>query len=44
MRYISTRGSKEVQAKEAIYRGIAEDGGLYTPVSIPFLDIKEIKI
>lgn len=43
MRYISTRGSKEVQAKEAIYRGIAEDGGLYTPVSIPSLDIGEIK-
>ena len=43
MRYISTRGSKEVQAKEAIYRGIAEDGGLYTPVSIPFLDIEKIK-
>lgn len=43
MRYISTRGSKEVQAKEAIYRGIAEDGGLYTPVSIPSLDIEKIK-
>ncbi|WAM35660.1 threonine synthase [Caldicellulosiruptor acetigenus] len=43
MRYISTRGSKEVQAKEAIYRGIAEDGGLYTPVSIPSLDTEEIK-
>ncbi|WPX09431.1 threonine synthase [Anaerocellum danielii] len=43
MRYISTRGNKEVQAKEAIYRGIAEDGGLYTPVSIPPFDIEKIK-
>jgi len=43
MRYISTRGNKEVQAKEAIYRGIAEDGGLYTPVSIPSLDLSKIK-
>ncbi|WP_041737458.1 threonine synthase [Caldicellulosiruptor owensensis] len=43
MRYISTRGNKEVQAKEAIYRGIAEDGGLYTPVSIPPLDLSKIK-
>ena len=43
MRYISTRGNKEVQAKEAIYRGIAEDGGLYTPVSIPVLEMEKVK-
>ncbi|ADQ46815.1 threonine synthase [Caldicellulosiruptor kronotskyensis 2002] len=43
MRYISTRGNKEVKAKEAIYRGIAEDGGLYTPVFIPHLDLSKIK-
>lgn len=43
MRYVSTRGNKEVKAKEAIYRGIAEDGGLYTPVFIPHLDLSKIK-
>jgi len=43
MRFISTRGDKEVLSKEAILSGIAPDGGLYTPVSIPSLDIEKIK-
>ncbi len=36
MKYISTRGdSEKVTASKAILRGIAPDGGLYVPVSLP---------
>lgn len=35
MAYISTRGAEAVSAPEAIVRGIAPDGGLYAPVSLP---------
>ena len=36
MRYISTRGkAAPVEAADAIIKGIAEDGGLYVPESIP---------
>ena len=36
MKYISTRGNAQsVSAASAIVRGIAEDGGLYVPASIP---------
>jgi len=39
MRYVSTRGNdKGVTAKEAIIRGLAQDGGLYVPEAIPNLD------
>ena len=39
MRYISTRGGDSgVTAKEAISRGLANDGGLYVPEVIPKLD------
>ena len=37
MPYISTRGARAVAAPEAIVRGIAPDGGLYVPVSLPRL-------
>ncbi len=45
MKYISTRGKDTagVSAAEAIKRGLARDGGLYMPESIPHLDEKEIK-
>lgn len=37
--YKSTRGNaKEVTSSEAILKGIAEDGGLYVPSSIPTID------
>ena len=40
MNYISTRNSKEkVTASEAIVKGIAPDGGLFVPESIPELDL-----
>ena len=40
MRYISTRGGDSgVTAREAIVRGLAKDGGLYVPETIPALDI-----
>ena len=38
MPYISTRGAEAVSAPEAIVRGIAPDGGLYAPLSLPRLD------
>ena len=40
IKYISTRGkSKEVSASQAILQGLAPDGGLYIPTSIPKLDV-----
>ena len=37
MPYVSTRGAAPVSAPEAIVRGIAPDGGLYVPQSLPSL-------
>lgn len=37
MPYISTRGAEAISAPEAIVRGIAPDGGLYAPLSLPHL-------
>ncbi|MBE6700521.1 MAG: threonine synthase [Ruminococcaceae bacterium] len=38
--YKSTRGSKEyLTSAEAIKRGLAEDGGLYMPLTIPKIDL-----
>jgi len=43
MEYISTRGaSPACSSAEAIRRGLAPDGGLYVPESIPVLDPDEI--
>lgn len=36
--YKSTRGSEEVTASKAILQGLARDGGLFVPISIPKLD------
>jgi threonine synthase len=37
MEYISTRGSAaRIPSKKAIIKGIAEDGGLYVPATLPF--------
>jgi threonine synthase len=33
--YISTRGGEAVSLSEALFRGLAPDGGLYVPVSLP---------
>ena len=38
MPFISTRGAEPVSASQAIVRGIAADGGLYVPISLPRLD------
>ena len=47
MKYISTRGYEEkFTAQEAIIKGIAPDGGLFVPESIPQLtedDIEQMK-
>jgi threonine synthase len=44
MNYLSTRGSiKEAQSAEAIRTGIAPDGGLFTPESIPGLSQTDIQ-
>ncbi|MBE5786067.1 MAG: threonine synthase [Clostridiales bacterium] len=37
MAYMSTRGAEAISAPEAIVRGIAPDGGLYAPLSLPCL-------
>lgn len=43
MNYLSTRGSiKEAKSAEAIRTGIAPDGGLFTPESIPSLSQSDI--
>lgn len=44
MLYFSTRNSKEkVTASQAISRGLAPDGGLYVPESLPQLSLDAIK-
>lgn len=43
MEYTSTRGGQRVLAKEAIYLGIAKDGGLFTPVEIPKVDLSHLR-
>ncbi len=44
MNYISTRGaSPSCSSAEAIRRGLAPDGGLYVPESIPVLEPEEIE-
>lgn len=44
MNYLSTRGSiKKARSAEAIRTGIAPDGGLFTPESIPELSQREIQ-
>lgn len=45
MKYISTRGAdaQGVSSSEAIKRGLASDGGLYMPESIPTVDEEYIK-
>lgn len=43
MKYFSTRNSEyKVSAAEAIVRGLAPDGGLFVPESIPLMDAEEI--
>ncbi len=42
MSYISTRGGGVVSAPEAILRGIAPDGGLYVPLSLPVLSSERL--
>jgi threonine synthase len=39
MDYTSTRGSQTISASKAILQGIADDGGLFVPVSFPSLDV-----
>lgn len=42
MKYVSTRGqSASVSSSQAIIQGIAPDGGLYLPESIPLIDAEE---
>ena len=44
MRYISTRGGLETKlSAEVIKQGLAEDGGLFVPETIPTITIDEIK-
>ncbi len=44
MKYISTRGKAEVKTfKDAVTSGLASDGGLYMPETIPEFDLKTIQ-
>ena len=43
MQYVSTRGASAVTAAEAIVRGIAPDGGLYVPMSLPRFSMEEVR-
>ena len=44
MKYYSTRGDKTaLSSAEAIKKGIADDGGLYMPESIPALTADTLK-
>ena len=44
MKYVSTRqGGAAVSASQAIIRGIAPDGGLYVPETIPAVDMEFIR-
>ncbi|MBQ2749987.1 MAG: threonine synthase [Clostridia bacterium] len=43
MKYVSTRGGESVSPSLAILRGIAPNGGLYVPESIPSLSSEEFQ-
>lgn len=44
MKYISTRNRNiEIDASQAIIKGISDDGGLFVPSSFPKITLKEIK-
>ncbi len=42
MKYTSTRSNQSVTASQCILNGLASDGGLYVPKSIPTLDYKSL--
>ncbi len=42
MRFISTRGGAGASGAEAVVRGMAEDGGLYVPETIPAVGREEL--
>ncbi|MGI6467270.1 MAG: threonine synthase [Sphaerochaetaceae bacterium] len=44
MDFISTRGlAPNVNASEAILKGLADDGGLYVPSHFPYIDFKSLR-
>lgn len=45
IKYVSTRdGKKEYSASEAILKGLADDGGLFIPTTVPSLDVSLDKL
>lgn len=42
MKFVSTKGTEKVSAREAILRGLPPDNGLYVPESIPKLSAEEL--
>ncbi len=43
MKYVSSRnGGRELSSKQAIIKGLADDGGLFVPKMIPLVDINEL--
>jgi len=44
MKYQSTRGGvKDFSFEEAVLSGLAEDGGLFVPYSIPFVGVETLR-
>ena len=41
MKYVSTRGSTPIGLDEALVKGIADDGGLFVPVKLPFFTVDD---
>ena len=46
VKYVSTRdvNKQEITASQAILKGLADDGGLFVPTSIPKLDVSLEKL
>ena len=46
VKYVSTRdvNKQEITASQAILKGLADDGGLFVPTSIPQLDVSLDKL
>jgi threonine synthase len=42
--YVSTRGGDPVGLAEAVFRGLAPNGGLYVPTELPDLDVQAIAV
>ena len=42
MKFISTRGGEKVTGAKAIVQGLASDGGLFVPETVPQVSLEEL--